>query len=141
MFRADFDQRQAKPHERLSADERSLLLLSVAKCVGTKARGELSIAFVSPTKMRQINRDYRKKDQVTDVLSFQIGVHREPVGEILVCVQEARRQAKEHRHSVKNEFKELIIHGILHTLGFDHTTPKDAKRMLPLQQRILDKLC
>ncbi len=99
----------------------------------TKKSGEMSIVFVSEREMRRVNRLYRKKDKVTDVLSFEL-----PLGDVLICYPQAKRQAAERGHSVKQELTDLMIHGVLHALGYDHEVPKDAKRMLPLQQKIYD---
>lgn len=94
----------------------------------------LSVAFVGEREMRRLNRERRGKDRVTDVLSF------EGVGEILICYPQARRQARELGHSVRDEVVFLLVHGILHVFGFDHERATDAERMFPLQTRILTKL-
>ena len=95
---------------------------------------ELSIAFVSERAMRKLNKDLRGKDSVTDVLSF------EGTNEILLCYPQAVRQGKEMGHSTRDELVFLIVHGVLHTFGYDHMEPKDAKRMFPRQTRILTAL-
>ncbi len=93
----------------------------------------LSVAFVTEREIRRLNREWRGKDRVTDVLSFESG-------EILICYPQARRQAAELRHSVRDEVVFLLVHGVLHAFGFDHVRPSDAKRMFPLQTRILTRL-
>lgn len=80
-----------------------------------------------------MNKAYRGKDKVTDVLSFQ-------EGEILLCYAQAKRQAAELGHSVRDENIFLLVHGLLHVFGYDHEKPADARRMFPLQKRILDSL-
>jgi probable rRNA maturation factor len=84
--------------------------------------------------MRALNKQWRGHDYVTDVLSF------ESTNEILLCYPQAVRQAKEMGHSTRDELVFLIVHGVLHTFGFDHVEPKDAKKMFPRQARILTKL-
>ncbi len=95
---------------------------------------ELSIAFVGEREMRALNKKWRGHDYVTDVLSFETS------NEILLCYPQAVRQAKEMKHSTRDELVFLIVHGVLHTFGFDHIDPKDAKKMFPRQTRILTAL-
>jgi rRNA maturation RNase YbeY len=106
----------------------------------------LELSFISSQAMRKLNHHYRKKDRPTDVLSFsqkEAGalVLGPQVGEVLVCVNVARRQAKEARISLKREIQQLVVHGVLHVFGYDHeTNDRDAKKMFGLQNRIMAKL-
>lgn len=95
---------------------------------------ELSLAFVGEREMRALNKKWRGHDYVTDVLSFETS------NEILLCYPQSVRQAKEMGHSTRDELVFLIVHGVLHTFGFDHIDPKDAKKMFPRQTRILTAL-
>lgn len=89
--------------------------------------------------MRQLNRTWRGKDKVTDVLSFKLDEG--PLkGEILLSYEQAARQAKQMNHSTQDELCFLIVHGVLHLWGYDHEDPKDAKKMFPLQEKILKSL-
>ena len=141
MFLFEIDQRLVPAHARLTRHQIDAVLHAIENAVPKKAHGELSIAFVSPATIRKINRERREKDEVTDVLSFQLGTEKAQLGEVLVCFSQAKRQAKEHGWSVRIEITNLIIHGVLHTLGFDHETTPQQKRMLPLQQKILLSVC
>lgn len=89
--------------------------------------------------MRALNRTWRGKDAVTDVLSFALdqGPFK---GEIVLCYQQAARQAKETGHPVRDELSVLVVHGVLHLWGYDHERPADARRMFPLQEQILKDL-
>ena len=109
----------------------------VAKTVKQKGPYQLSIAFLSESQMRRANKEYRGKDQVTDVLSFSLGPES---GELLFCYSQAKKQAQAMRHSVKNEICFLLVHGLLHLFGYDHERTGDAKKMFPLQSRLLKKL-
>jgi probable rRNA maturation factor len=82
------------------------------------------VRFASDREVRRVNRDYRGKDKPTDVLSFPGGPGEEDggyhVGDILISIPTARRQALERGHSVERELKVLLLHGLLHCLGYDH---------------------
>ncbi len=119
---------QRYPKERLAR-----VLREVERVVGRRSY-EISIAFVSPRQMRLANRRYRGKDRVTDVLSFALT---EQSGELLLSYDQAKKQAKEMPHSVRDEITFLIVHGILHLFGHDHERAKDAKKMFALQEKIL----
>ena len=94
------------------------------------------VRFVSDREMRQLNRFYRSKDATTDVLSFpgEEGPDGLYLGDVVLCVPAARRQAAAAGHSVDRELKVLILHGILHCLGHDHET--DDGTMERLEKRL-----
>ncbi len=104
--------------------------------------GDLAIAFVGDRTMRRINRDYRSRDETTDVLSFSyVG---EPhsggvLGEIYVSPAVARRQAAELGGTFRDEIHRLCIHGVLHILGWTHDTAPDRRRMIRRQERLLQR--
>lgn len=125
---------QRLPHTRIKQ-----ALKAVDRAVKGARSWHLSIAFVDEKTMKQLNHQWRGKNKVTDVLSFPLE-EGEANGEILISYDQARRQAKEQGHSTRDELIFLLVHGTLHTLGYDHETPKDAKVMFPLQARILTKL-
>lgn len=85
---------------------------------------EVSLAFVGSTAMRTLNRTFRKKDEPTDVLSFPLGKKgpdgRFYLGDIVIAVPVACRQAREKGHGLERELKLLALHGFLHLIGFDH---------------------
>ena len=93
---------------------------------------ELSIAFLGPGRMRKLNKIYRKKNRVTDVLSFcekkvtflkfKIGNLEkvQGLGEIVICPREVKNNAKKLDISFEKELKKVVIHGVLHLLGYDH---------------------
>ena len=96
------------------------------------ARGEIAVALVSDSHIRALNRRYRRKDRVTDVLSF------EP-SDIVIATGVARRQAREAGHSYATELKVLALHGLLHLLGYDHHARTDDGRMARLERRLRAK--
>jgi probable rRNA maturation factor len=80
--------------------------------------GDVSIAFVDDTTMRNLNRKFRGKNKTTDVLTFP----GENSCEVVVSVDQARVQAQNEKHSLTTELRYLLVHGILHGLGYDHET-------------------
>jgi probable rRNA maturation factor len=115
------------------------VLREVARAARVRGKRQVSIAFVTPEQMRKFNWAYRHKNRVTDVLAFPFTG--EPLaGEVLICLAQARKQAKEHGHGVQTEVVILLVHGLLHIFGYDHETTVDAKKMFPLQSNILHNL-
>ncbi|TCJ04209.1 rRNA maturation RNase YbeY [Cytobacillus praedii] len=116
-----------------------------------EAESEVSITFVSNEKIKEINKEYRKKDSVTDVISFAmeemgegemelIGLEMPRVlGDIVISVSRAREQAEEYGHTFMRELGFLAVHGFLHLLGYDHETAEDEKVMFSRQKVILDE--
>ncbi len=98
----------------------------------------LSITFVGARKIRQLNRQYRRMDSATDVLSFGYAGELEDglplLGDIVLCPEMAARNAFRWNTTPERELGRLLIHGILHLLGFDHET--DSGEMKQLQKRL-----
>jgi len=100
----------------------------------------LSIIFVQSAEMRKLNLEYRKKNQPTDVLSFSGSANEENyLGEILICVPEVRKNARIYNQDFEEELKRVLIHGILHLLGYDHERKGD-KMMIKKQENYLSHL-
>lgn len=132
----EIDQRRLPSSARWSRREIDRLLRAVVRYLGRRARGELSVSFLTEAAMRRINRQRRGHDRTTDVLSFALGTPRQPLGEVLISFVQARKQAKEEKVAIRQKVAQLMIHGILHTFGFDHEIPSQARRMLPLERKI-----
>jgi probable rRNA maturation factor len=90
-----------------------------------RAAGEVSVALVSDLRMRALNRKYRRKNKVTDVLAFENGA----LGDLAIATGVARRQARDAGHSYQTELRVLALHGLLHLLGYDHHDRGDNGRM------------
>lgn len=88
----------------------------------------LELHFVRSSHMKKLNHQFRKKNKPTDILSFN-GLSRELLGSLVIDIDTAQKQALEYKHSRTREIHELFVHGVLHLLGFDHETPKDAEQM------------
>ena len=98
-----------------------------------RARGSLTVAIVPDARVRALNREYRRKDAATDVLSFPSG-ERGFLGDVVIAGGVARRQAGEAGHSLQTELRVLALHGLLHLLGYDHE--RDDGRMAALERRL-----
>jgi probable rRNA maturation factor len=98
---------------------------------------ELSLSLVSDEEIRRINKEWRNKDKHTDVLTFPLHVNVGSLGDIVVSLPTARRQAKEGGWSLEKELRRLIAHGLMHSLGYDHVKTNDALRMASAEQPAL----
>lgn len=123
---------------------------------------EVSLNIVTPEEIREINLEQREIDKVTDVLSFpmlffdypmqqeafeeqaQTAINPETdrlfLGDIVLCYDRAKEQAEEYNHSLKREVGFLIVHSLLHLLGYDHMTEEEEKEMFGRQEEILQQL-
>ncbi len=111
----------------------------VSRLAKVKGKTTVSVALIGESAMKKLNNLYRKKNKVTDVLSF--GYEEEgSLGEILICLKVAERQAREHKHSLEKELLILLTHGLWHLLGYDHEKLKEAEIMEEWERRTLEKL-
>ena len=121
-----------KPYEKI--------IKSVLKKV--KNKKEFNIIFVDDEEIQRINREYRKIDRVTDVISFALcddpdNQMENELGDIFIDLDQAFRQAEEYGHSITREVAFLAVHGYLHLCGYDHMTEEDEKVMFAKQDEIL----
>jgi probable rRNA maturation factor len=99
---------------------------------------EVSIALVSDREMRALNRRWRGRHATTDVLSFPLR-ERGLLGDVVISLDAARRQAREGRWPLAAELRRLLAHGILHCRGYDHHRAADARRMAAAERRLLGR--
>ena len=113
------------------------------------SEAELSVTFVDKDEIQNINKMYRDKDKVTDVISFALGEDEPEIdmneldiprvlGDIIICTDVAHEQAENYGHSFERELGFLALHGFLHLLGYDHMTDEDEKEMFGRQDAILN---
>ena len=113
---------------------------------------EMSLVFTDSETVQRLNRDYRGVDEPTDVLAFYMLSQKEAdssfvlppdgitrLGEVIISYPQAAEQAKEQGHSVDEELALLIIHGILHLMGYDHEQPEEERRMREREEELLGK--
>lgn len=105
-----------------------------------KAKLELTLVFLDSTPAKKINWQFRGKDYPTDVLSFE-SLEEGSLGELVMCPQVLQKQADEHKQSFNLEMGYMVLHGVLHLLGYDHEKSEDeAKKMLGIQDAVFEKL-
>lgn len=124
-------------------DIKNVMKIGIDKiCIET---AYVSVVVVDKEKIHEINRIYRNVDRVTDVISFAFedneGITPDGVrilGEIYLCIDKAKEQAKEYGHSDKREICYLAIHGLLHLLGYNHEKVEDKSIMREKEEEILE---
>lgn len=111
-------------------------------------RTEISVTFVSAEEIRQLNRDYRDNDKVTDVLSFPQFDDLNDIpdfgeiclGDVVICKERAEEQAEEFGHSFEREIIYLFTHSILHLLGYDHMEEEEKQEMRAREEEVMAHL-
>ena len=147
---------------KCTRDEMLRVMEEALKLLGQPTKMEINVAFVSPEEIKNVNNKQRGKDASTDVLSFpafqldafekvdlkddkykwNINPENEyfVLGDMLLCVDVAKAQAKELKHTLKEEIVRLSLHSLLHCLGFDHIEDSDYEIMSKAEKEILN-LC
>ncbi|MCD6429460.1 rRNA maturation RNase YbeY [bacterium] len=125
-------------------------LKKIADLVLTKEgkEGVVSLVLVGPGRIKQLNKKYRGKNKVTDVLSFGQAAESEFkeiqdenfLGEIVICLRAVKKTAKREGSTFEKELARVLIHGILHLLGYDHKKPEQAQIMEEKQNKYLQEL-
>jgi len=114
-------------------DEKFLKKTANIVLKGEKEKQDLSVAIVGPGKIKELNRRYRRKNKATDVLSFSD----KDLKEVIVCYQEVKKNAKKYGSTFKKELTRVLIHGILHTLGYEHKNmEKKQEKYISLCQNL-----
>lgn len=128
------------PTDRVEADALSLLTRV------DFAHGELSVVLCDDPFIHALNKQWRGVDSPTDVLSFAMGegedagLNPEVIGDIVISLDTAARQAAEVGHPIEREVRVLLVHGLLHLLGYDHLEPDDAVEMAEAEAKLLAHL-
>lgn len=127
-------------------DKRALQKMILSILHSQKQSGAVSAHLVGETTMKKLNWRFRRKRRVTDVLAFamregkkmpwKIEIEKE-LGDIFVCLPQIKKQARELSIPYGNELKRMIIHGLLHLLGYEHDSPAEEKKMFFLQEKLV----
>jgi len=130
-----------KPLFEIFADLLSKKIYKILK----EKDGKISLIIVDDKKIHKINKEYRGVDRPTDVISFEYmedksaiyGGDSIVVGDIFISLNTAKKQAKEHEHSLEKELGILFVHGLLHVIGFDHNNDEEEAEMEKWAKKIL----
>ena len=130
------------------------ILNTIKKELNVKGKIGMSVTLCDNNYIQELNRDYRKKDMPTDVLSFALEDDEDEellaqmkkatsireIGDIIISYERAEEQAVDYGHSLYREMCFLFTHGVLHLLGYDHMDKEDEEVMFGIQKKILDDL-
>lgn len=132
---------------RGSGIDRRELISTAQRLLGQIGESDaaLSVSFVSDAAIRELNREYRGKDLSTDVLSFTLGSDARDgverlLGDIVISVETARRQASQYGAPLQDEIYRLLIHGLLHLKGHDHEEAVERRIMRREERRLADAI-
>jgi len=144
---------EEKFKDRVDEERVRKIAQQVLRAEGVAPPYEVSIVFTDSDTVRRLNRDYRGVDEPTDVIAFHMLSQKETsppfvlppdgvtrLGEVIISYPQAVEQAKEQGHSVEQELALLIIHGILHLLGYDHEQPEEEAKMRAKEKELLEKV-
>jgi len=128
------------------------IIRQILKAEGVAPPYEVSLVFTDSETVKQLNRDYRGVDEPTDVLAFYMLPQKEAdssfalppdgvtrLGEVIISYPQAVEQAKEQGHSPERELALLVIHGMLHLLGYDHEEPEEESKMRERERELLER--
>ena len=111
-------------------------------------RGQVSLTIVSPEEIQQLNREYRQVNRVTDVLSFPqyVSPNKIPadsmylLGDVVICMEQAVKQAEEYGHSIQRELVYLFVHSIFHLFGYDHMEEEEKQAMREAEEAVMKQI-
>ena len=109
-----------------------------------QTEGELCIRIVDEAESQQLNSDYRGKDKPTNVLSFPFeappGFPAEILGDLAICAAVVEQEAAEQNKELNHHWAHMVVHGVLHLIGFDHINDEDAEEMESLERELLAQI-
>ena len=107
---------------------------------------QLNLSFVSSEEMKLLNKTYRNKDKPTNVLSFEmpknfpVGDEKTLIGEIALCEEIIYEESKKYKKIFENRLKHMILHGLLHLIGFDHVNKDEGNKMESVEKKIMKSI-
>ena len=129
----------------LPVSTKSIERAALAVLIHQSRVGDLSVVLTDDARLQQLNRDYLGVDAPTDVLSFPAS-EMDPetgtsyLGDVLVSIPRAEAQAQTGGHPLEAEVQLLVVHGVLHLLGYDHAKPEEKADMWAVQAQVLEKI-
>lgn len=139
MIRVEYITKVACPF----TEKEVLQTATIASRHEKKIQGTVEVVVVGDKAIQDLNRRYRGKNKVTDVLSFAWEEDElapsAMLGQVYISYPQIKRQAKSFECTPEEEFIRMLVHGLLHIVGYDHMTQKEADSMFPLQEKIVEK--
>ncbi len=133
-------------HPKLKVKRKAIRLLVEKILTSEKADSSVDVIFVDDAKMKQLNRRFTRREKTTDVLSFGMregqacAIEYPSLGDVYVSLDQAKRQAEEYGVGFHKEVEHLVVHGVLHLLGYDHKGKKEEGIMRQKEQMYLQKM-
>ena len=136
-------------YDYLDTDQLRIFCEQAGRLCNLPGAGQFTIIFIDDKEMQRLNRTHRNKDQTTDVLSFcleksddipNMGEDHNYIGEIYISFAQVILNALYFKVAIESELKRVIVHGILHLLGYDHSTNDINEPMISLQEHLLEQL-
>lgn len=136
-------------HPKITLNETKLTRF-ISKCLKELnfSKAEVSLLFTTDTEIKQLNKEYRNINKPTDILSFGMREHRnqndpmpphpEVLGDLVLSLDTIKKQADTRKVDMEEELEFIIVHGLLHLLGYDHASPIDKIRMDTLHSSIMN---
>lgn len=130
---------------RLYTNKLEKAVVETLRVINPGQETDLSIVITDDPGIQKLNHKYRKIDKPTDVLAFpsdevDFDTGRRYLGDVIISIQKAQAQAETGNHSLEDELQLLVVHGVLHLVGCDHSDPSEKTRMDSLQNSILTRL-
>ena len=135
--------------EQIRSEFVEQIVYAVLECESVSSEADVSIVLTDDAEIQALNAQFRGIDAPTDVLSFAEEETEQPfvnapdelpyLGDVIISFSRAQSQAQEQEHSTQDELRLLIVHGVLHLLGYDHATPAEKAQMWARQDEILTR--
>lgn len=143
MIEVLFDERQDDevPLEIFDYIEKGVI--TTLHCQNFDRPAQVSVSLVTESEIKDLNKEYRLIDSVTDVLSFPMdddGKDTAILGDIVLCTKRAKEQAKEYNHSLFREITYLTVHSTLHLLGYDHLDEEEKLIMREAEEEVMKEM-
>ncbi|KTD15633.1 metal-dependent hydrolase [Legionella gratiana] len=132
--------------ESLPISEDEIIRLALLTLKEYKKEAELTIRLVTPEEMTVLNRTYRKQNKTTNVLAFpsnlppEVQLEYPLLGDVIICPQVLADESKQHNKTLESHWALIVIHGVLHLLGYDHIKDDDAAIMQSIEIKLLTEL-
>lgn len=137
---------QNASNERLPISEEELTRLALLALKQEVDQAELTIRLVSPEEMIELNHTYRKQNKTTNVLAFPSNIPKDIpleyplLGDVIICPQVLQQESKELHKTLEAHWALIVIHGVLHLLGYDHIKEEDAQIMQAIEIKLLTEI-